>query len=545
MQAATIDVPSCSCSGLDQHDSSILLTNLFHQPSQQALAPPQPTCPPPNHITVYFRQCQSIAGVHKLCRKYSHLLNPIHVSAAMTTLVRIQQQQQQQQQCMRQPGSALQAHQNLQQNSQRADVDSTVWTQPSSPSSLESSKRESQQQGCGSGQLQQSPQLQQVINTLVSTISKQVSRSSSREISNILWALAKLNHCPDHTLMERMLSHFADVMGYSSCQSISNTLYALAVLDYQPSAAWVDQAMYGFIAHADSCFPQAVSNVLWSLAKLQAPNVWLPSLLGLLRRYPVKHIQAVSNALWACAKLNAVKQSMECNDTAGSRGTSTVQQRTSPSPQPSSFHNYYQYKRGMQQHAKQLAGAVNHQQSHSRSGSFSDEVHGSLMQLLDGSQAVLTDASCQELANIIWACGKLSLAPTPVWVEEFWVASEQVLGSCKPQEISNIMFGVACCKMQPPSSWLSRFIAASQQLLPGCSPQEVANTLWGLSYIRFRPPVSCLAACVTCLGQKLTSASPCDVSMVVWSLAKLGYQPGKQFMVPLLHSASQHLTSYR
>jgi len=337
---------------------------------------------------------------------------------------------------------------------------------------------------------------------------------SARELVNVLWALARLAdpRAPRLPQLPALLASLTDLLAADSSpscvQHASNALWALATLQLQPGEgltrvlleAMERQPLY------HTATSQQVANAMWAAARLQlqVPPGWISSLLGhLLRPGEPLAPQAAANCLWACAVLQPPAA-------AAADGT----------PQ------------------------LGH--PHSEGSGAAVPLPGSqLQQVLAAAQQLLHTAGPQELANLVWACGKLRHTPQPPFLDAYWVASQQQLAAASPQELANTLFGMArCCRAAPaPDAWRRSFLAASQQLLPSFSCQELANMVWAAAWLRWRPPAAWMDGCLDALLPQLQTATAGHISMAVWGLGRLGYRPPGPAMEALLAAMEAQLPS--
>lgn len=93
----------------------------------------------------------------------------------------------------------------------------------------------------------------------------------------------------------------------------------------------------------------------------------------------------------------------------------------------------------------------------------------------------------QDLANLFWGVGKLELKPKIV--KKLLLGSIQLLPSCSTQHLANIVYGLgAMGHSKPPPEWLSRFFSVSYPLLPQMLPEELTMILWGLGKVGCTAP---------------------------------------------------------
>ena len=150
--------------------------------------------------------------------------------------------------------------------------------------------------------------------------------STSREVSNILWASANLKLNPDDYVpgtVKALCGHFLDsiVMGYlPTCQITGNVMWALATMAHPAATPNLIEALCCYVVRlldGNDIKAQEISNIVWSLATLKHPihrdRVLIDKLckvfLQLIQAEDVTaqpNAQEVANMLWALGTLRHV-----------------------------------------------------------------------------------------------------------------------------------------------------------------------------------------------------------------------------------------------
>ena len=342
---------------------------------------------------------------------------------------------------------------------------------------------------------------------------------NAQEISNLLWALAKLVENGllqlDQdglasqmvtALLPKVQSHQDDF----TSQQVSNLLWTLAKLvenrllqlDQDGLAIQAATALLSQVqSHQDDFISQGVSNLLWALAKLvenkllqldqgglasQAMTALLPKVVT--PPGPFKP-QEISNLLWALAKL--VKDERPRQD----QGGLASQAVTALLPQVQSYQNDF-----TSQHVSNLLWALaklieNGLLQLDQDGLASQMVTA----LLPKVQSHQDDFTSQGVSNLLWALAKL-VENKLLQLDQSGLASQTVTALLlkvvtppepfKPQEISNLLWALAKLVesrlLQLDQDGLA--IQALTALLPQVqsyqndfTSQHVSNLLWALA----------------------------------------------------------------
>uniref|UniRef100_A0A383WIE2 FAST kinase leucine-rich domain-containing protein n=1 Tax=Tetradesmus obliquus TaxID=3088 RepID=A0A383WIE2_TETOB len=182
---------------------------------------------------------------------------------------------------------------------------------------------------------------------------------------------------------------------------------------------------------------------------------------------------------------------------------------------------------------------------------------GPLLDALAGIWGLcLPDAEPRQLANVLWACGKLRYANPQLWSSTLFVYTQVLQHSelqIPCQELSSALYGLAAVAaanrgVVPGFSWFAaedavclivRRVCAcvTQQLPQGVSPQAISNTLWACAKLRLNPGDAALDSLLQAMGQPamLQEAAPQALANTLWAASELqrrcSWQPGVEQQV--------------
>jgi hypothetical protein len=157
---------------------------------------------------------------------------------------------------------------------------------------------------------------------------------------------------------------------------------------------------------------------------------------------------------------------------------------------------------------------------------------------------VLLDAEPRQLANVLWACGKLRYTNPQLWSSTLAAYLELLEHSNQRSpclELSSVLHGMATVAaanrgLIPGLSWFAaeaavcqlveRTCAACSQgdVLPGdVSPQTVSNTLWACAKLRINPGDAALNCMLQAMAQPtmLEAAAPQALANSLWGASEL------------------------
>ncbi len=140
---------------------------------------------------------------------------------------------------------------------------------------------------------------------------------STQEVSNTLWAYARMDKTPAAELAMRLDARVAATVHMFNTQDITNTLWAYAKMtssSSSPGGTYAGAELIGLMearaaALADNFIAQDVSNILWAYAKMGRRPCSDSEFMQRLERRAVALVpdlspQNVSNILWAYAALD-------------------------------------------------------------------------------------------------------------------------------------------------------------------------------------------------------------------------------------------------
>ncbi|GAB5363688.1 hypothetical protein AAMO2058_000905500 [Amorphochlora amoebiformis] len=139
---------------------------------------------------------------------------------------------------------------------------------------------------------------------------------NSQGISNLVWALAKLEHPSARQILDKIQPHALSQVESFNGQNIANTLWAYATLTQSPSEALLDAILQRCRDTAGEFRPQSLANTLWAFARLTlGTRTWDRNLamgaISAVQKATDSHIQSFNtqelcNTLWGLAKLACI-----------------------------------------------------------------------------------------------------------------------------------------------------------------------------------------------------------------------------------------------
>eukprot|EP00775_Hariotina_reticulata_P006973 gene6973-7187_t len=408
-----------------------------------------------------------------------------------------------------------------------------------------------------------------------------------RELSNILWAAAKVPQPPAAQHVKQMFQQFASasVLADANPQDMSMALYAVAALGVQVSEVQLQAVLQAAVGQLSVAAPQAVANTLWSVAVLQyrPDEQWLqaieqrccnllqqqlawqreqeqdimsgeaaplaveqPSAVHKQQRQPGISSKCLHQLLWSFARLQwlptgqfqqlfwAVSAGqlagMSPLGTTGILWAAATLQVQPPQPWMDAWY---------QTTSRQLYGSLFNDQDaanalwalvrlRQRPGS------SWLVAAMAGSWAVLRSAGAQELSNMLWGWAKLGVTPTPAWVADWLRAMNRAMSSYCAPALASSVYALAVLRFRPPQVWCEALLCESQRQMAAFGAQELSNLIWALAVLQLHPGREWLQDFEMQAAAEAGSFNAQELSVVCWSLARLGHVPPPDWLAQLL-----------
>ncbi len=145
-----------------------------------------------------------------------------------------------------------------------------------------------------------------LVKGLLYAMHDQLPSFGARELSSVLWALAKLQQPPSAALLRTMMEGLLAKLGSCNALDLSLVLWALATLELSPEPHWMEALLEEAAAKLHGATPQAVANVGHALAVLEynPGGAWL----GQFERHAARVLpessgQGTAGLVWCFAAL--------------------------------------------------------------------------------------------------------------------------------------------------------------------------------------------------------------------------------------------------
>lgn len=314
-------------------------------------------------------------------------------------------------------------------------------------------------------------------------------QAGPREVSNQLWAVARLGVHPGAEWLDAYLSASAGVLPGCASQEVGTLSWALAKFGHTPgrgAGGWLDAFLVHSAGVAGKLDGQALSNLLWGMATLGVPPVtgsgcaWADAVAGTLAvRAAHMAPQGLANALWALARLG-VQPPRACLEACGDAA------------------------------AAQAQGF--------KPGEASMLLHGCarlhylppaplLATLQQRGAATMGVLSFAEAANMLWALAVLGEQPTGPWLTACLDQLAARAAQADGHTLASALHALARLQLQPLDAWWDAPLAQAGVLAGGMDAQSLATALLALAKLRMRPPAGTLAALIAACHQHMRPAS--------------------------------------
>ena len=150
----------------------------------------------------------------------------------------------------------------------------------------------------------------------------------------------------------------------------------------------------------------------------------------------------------------------------------------------------------------------------------------------------------RNLANTVYACGKLGITPPNNWLQRFWHASASTLGEFKPQELSNTLYSCGQLGITPPADWRQRYWHASASTLGEFKPQNLSNTVYACGQLGITPPADWLQRYWHSSASKLSEFIPQEFSNTLYACRQLSITPPANWLQRYWHASASKLGEF-
>jgi len=338
---------------------------------------------------------------------------------------------------------------------------------------------------------------------LVSRTEEVLGRMGGREIANVLYAHARLHtlgrvHGGDRilaVLVARASAHAEKGAQDFNAQEVSNVLWALAKMEIGAPAQLLEAMETRALATAALWDPQGVANLFWAFAKMErTPSA---ALLAAMGRQAVSTVRAftpqgVSSFMWSLGSLSAAPDP-EVLAAMDRRALEIVQEFG----------------------AQNLA---NFMWAHARLGArVSPELYDALGARV---VEIAREFKPQELANFMWASATMELTagePLLAAVSEQAVARAHEF---RPQDVSNLLWALATTGARADAQLVAAMQQRAFDAVADFKPQEVANLLWASSCLELSLPAGLFDAMTArCLALRSDFAISNKLQLHQWILS--------------------------
>jgi len=354
------------------------------------------------------------------------------------------------------------------------------------------------------------------VNAFIDRAQQLMPSFNAQDMGNTMWALARFRCYPGPTFMSAFLQHSHSALPRMDAQALVNVAWALATLDYRPHASWAQTWQSALLQQLQSLTPQGHANALWAavhLGSAPAPH-WLACISHMLLTDPAQfQPQELSMLLLALAKADA-GQVVGHGSVAAAADAGLAQLRCLSIT-----------------HAAWMVWGLAH---------LRYRPCGSQMAALYAhTQPLLAQADAKTLPNLVLALAKLHrLPPTP--------PPQQLLGVHAPQHaVHQLQHDQPHTQQQvpdrtstqgPPPAWVDSLLAATEPLLPGMAPHSSAMLVYSLSQLGVTPPPAWVSALLSATRRQLQPGSaptPACLMCAAVALARWRAQPGAAYLSAL------------
>ncbi|GIL45172.1 hypothetical protein Vafri_2498 [Volvox africanus] len=357
------------------------------------------------------------------------------------------------------------------------------------------------------------------MDSMLSACTADLGAFAPRDMATVIWALARLHYKVAPARLKQLLEHTQVNIGSFSGRSLSNVVYALALSQQHPGGEWLAAAQARAVALGPGAFsPQGITQMAWGIAKLGAAPT--PAFVDLVLEHATQRLPPAPHER---LRLRDQEQQVQQQREGGSGMEGKSERRLG------------RYS-GLDLATLMFALASLGAQPRADLG----------RRLLAAVQWELPSLEANGMCNCLWACARLRIYPTKMWLSCFFDASYRQLAYFKPVDLSQTLWALARLQASPPSAWMASAMNRLQLSASMFSPVEVATTMWSLARLGMRGeqmPGEVLALFFIATDRRLSSFKPQELSSMIWALAHMRRRPDKEWIAEFLKVTYHRLAS--
>ncbi|BDA46187.1 probable RAP domain-containing protein, chloroplastic [Coccomyxa sp. Obi] len=338
-----------------------------------------------------------------------------------------------------------------------------------------------------------------MLNAMAAEVAKKFGGCNAQNLANIAWSYATLSHNPGEELLEAIAVQAEKKLAEFSPQNISNLLYAFAKLEYKPNA-FLEQASQAAVPILTNFTPQALSNTVWALSKLDTLDETLFTAIvqQVLEKLTRFNAQNVANTVWGFANLG-FDPGQQLWDAVAQNSNYTMHDYS-----PQNIANVLWSYAKMGKRYEDLLSSASAHAAHTMSA-----------------------FQPQSVANFCWAFATLNVAPSNQCLTALAEHANHTLKQFSPQNISNTAWAVATLQFKHltlmtnvASEVTARLSSAESSAF---SRQHLANLIWSFATLELDPGPAFLRAVANAMAERASNCNPQEISNTVWAYAKLRF----------------------
>ena len=379
----------------------------------------------------------------------------------------------------------------------------------------------------------------------------------SRTIANILWGLAKMHWKMDAALKRDMLGAVQRQLHAFNQQDIANTLWALAKMGVDMDAA-LKRDMMGAVQRQLHAFsPQGIANTLWALATMGVDmdaSLKRDMLQAVQRQLHAFNQQDIANTVWALATMG-----VDMDATLKRDMLQAVQRQLHAFNQQNVANTVWALakmgvdmdatlKRDMLQAVQRQLHAFNQQEIANTVWALAKmvvDMDAALKRdMMEAVQRQLHAFNPQEIANTVWALAKMGVDMDATLKRDMMGAVQRQLHVFNPQDIANTVWALATMGVDMDASLKRDMLQAVQRQLHAFNQQDIANTVWALATMGVDMDATLKRDMLQAVQRQLHAFNPQGIANTVWALAKMGVDMDASLKRDMMEAVQRQLHAF-
>ena len=350
--------------------------------------------------------------------------------------------------------------------------------------------------------------LEEVVKRLLAVSSS----CNSQNFSNTIWALGTMNQRLDDHTLELLLVSYTCKVHESVPQGMSNVLWAMARLDYSPQSDIFDRIVSELMSRPErEIKAQDLANATWSLGRLQCKieeENLEKLIMSSVETIDTFNQQELSLTLWGLARLD-----YRLDNALYSKVLDAVGAKC---------HTFNAQALSTTLWAVGRIGIIP-----------SPEV---LFTITEEVSAKIRTFTPQGLSNVLWSLTSLSYNPGPSILRTISLEVSRKSPNISSKNLSSILKSFSILQYLPEDAIMQKLTESFLKEVEIAVPQSTCQLLWSFASLGYSPGLDVLDILHLRASTLLDEYTTIHLANTLWSYSTLSFDPGESFLSRLVDS---------